>query len=502
MFISLYPLCFIKKVSPMLSVNTSLSSINAQRKLTKSSNAMGVSFERLSSGLRVNGAKDDAAGLAINNRMTAQTRGIQKSIQNSTDWVSLLQTADGALGEMTNILQRIRELSVQSASDTNNDLDRASLNAEVKQLTAELDKIATTTQFNGLNLLNGEVKSSYMQLGANAGEDETFSIKKLDGQNLGRGIFGGPNQPVNVNVAFNNFAIESQGEIYNVRDSTAADDQLSTSLAQNSAIAKAAAFNSSSDQHGVIMTAGAARFVSTGTVTAATLDSDTYLEINDVKLSGFRIEDNDANGALTDAINSASDETGVIARLNGNGSLVLFAEDGRNIEFGVQGFGAAYVGQADNSTIVEGGRVEVISRTSFSFANNAVGAVSNDIALGGSSVTQNTVIIHASARPTIENYDISTRRNATTVLDVIEFAFADLNETRAMIGAQQNRLESTISNLEVAHENLSAAQSRIVDADFAYESADLARNQIIQQAGVSVLSQANQSLSIALSLLS
>lgn len=176
----------------MLSVNKSTYSLNAQRQLNKSSKSLGVSLERLSSGLKINSARDDAAGLAITNQMTAQTRGLQKSVQNSTDWISLLQTADGALNEMTNILQRVRELAVQAVNDTNNDSDRNSLNEEVEQLVAELDRIAKTTNFNGVNLLNGGVTDLYMQMGANSGEDERFSIRKLDIENLGRGQFGGP----------------------------------------------------------------------------------------------------------------------------------------------------------------------------------------------------------------------------------------------------------------------------------------------------------------------
>ena len=141
----------------MLTVNTSISSLNAQRKLNNSGKSLAVSVERLSSGLRINSARDDAAGLAISNQMTAQTKGIQKSIQNSTDWVSLLQTADGALNEMSTILQRVRELAVQAVNDTNNDSDRSSLNQEVEELVSELDRIAKTTEFNGINLLDGGV---------------------------------------------------------------------------------------------------------------------------------------------------------------------------------------------------------------------------------------------------------------------------------------------------------------------------------------------------------
>ena len=487
----------------MLSVNKSTYSLNAQRQLNKSSKSLGVSLERLSSGLKINSARDDAAGLAITNQMTAQTRGLQKSVQNSTDWISLLQTADGALNEMTNILQRVRELAVQAVNDTNNDSDRNSLNEEVEQLVAALDRIAKTTNFNGVNLLNGGVTDLYMQMGANSGEDERFSIRKLDIENLGRGQFGGPQatEGVDPNLGFNNLAFRVNGEIYNIRDSVAEDDTVSTTLAANSVIAKAAAINASSDQHGVRMRVLGAQLTSDSAINATTLDADTYIEINDVKFSGFAFQDNDADGSLTDSINAATEETGVVASVSEEGELVLFTEDGRNIALSVQGFGGAFAGQADNSTEVQGGAFRTISREGFEFRNNTViGGDGNNHALGGVSNIP-IIIALAGEASTAQRYDVSNQFSALRTLDTIEFAFADVNEVRSQLGAQQNRLESTIANLQVAHENLSAAKSRISDVDFAEESAQLARNQIIQQAGVSILSQANQSLSIALSLL-
>lgn len=486
----------------MLSVNTSLSSLNAQRKLNASGKSVAVSFERLSSGLRINSAKDDAAGLAIGNQMTAQTKGIQKSIQNSTDWISLLQTADGALNEMSNILQRVRELAVQSANDTNNDSDRSSLNQEVEELVAELDRIATSTEFNGINLLNGGVSQLYMQLGANQGEDEQFSIRKLDTNNLGRGYFGGPDptRGVDPNVGFNNLSFRVDGQIYQIRDSQASDDTFSTSLAANSVIAKAAAINASTDQHGVEIRVIGSQLTTNAAINAVTFDTDTFIEINQVSFSGFAIQDQDADGTLVDAINAASEETGVTASVSDAGELVLFAEDGRNIEFSVQGIGAAFAGQADNSTVVQGGGFRAITRKGFAFQNNQVGGVGNSQALGGVS-NQPIQRLTPGQTSSASRYDVSNQFNALRTLDTIEFAFADVNEVRSQLGAQQNRLESTVANLQVAYENLSAAKSRISDADFADETASLARNQIIQQAGVSILAQSNQSLSIALSLL-
>lgn len=486
----------------MLVVNTSMASINAERKLTASSRSMGLAMERLSSGLRINGAKDDAAGLSISTSMSAQIRGVQKSIQNSTDWISLFQTAEGGLNEMSNILQRVRELSVQALNGTNNDSDRASLNAEVQELTEELDRIAKTTQFNGLSVLDGDLQNSYMQLGANSGEDSLVSFQSMDAENLGRGVYAGPDVSpgVNTSLGFNNLAFTFGNQTFNIRDTDASDDLVSTSLAVNSAIAKANAINKSVDLDGFRIEAHNTRFVSNAVINAATLDTNTFLEINNVEISGFSIVNNDADGALTSAINAESEETGVIASVDEQGRLVLTAEDGRNIEFTTAGFGGAFAGVADNSTSVTGGNIRVRSNEGFTFDNNLVGGVGNDHALGGNSPNA-LVQIFKTKDTTVSSYDISTLSGAQRTLDIIGFAIDDVNEMRADFGALQNRLESTIANLQVNHENLSASRSRITDADFAQETAHLAKSQIIQQAGVSVLSQANQSLSIALSLL-
>ena len=486
----------------MLVVNTSLASINAERNLASSGRSMGTAMERLSSGLRINGAKDDAAGLSISTSMNAQIRGVQKSIQNSTDWISLFQTAEGGLNEMSNILQRVRELSVQALNGTNNDSDRASLNAEVQELTEELDRIATTTQFNGISVLNGDLRDSYMQLGAYAGEDAVVNFQKMDAENLGRGVYAGPEASpgVDTSLGFNNLAFTFRDQSFNIRDTGASDDLVSTSLAANSAIAKANAINSSIDLDGFKVEAHNTRFVSGAVINSATLDTNTFLEINNVEISGFSIVSHDADGALTSAINAEFDKTGVIASVDDQGQLVLTAKDGRNIEFTTAGFGGAFAGEADNSTSVTGGNIRVLSNEGFTFANNLVGGQGNDQALGGNS-TNALVQIFKGNDTTVSSYDISTLNGAQRTLDVIGFAIDDVNEMRAEFGALQNRLESTVANLQVNHENLSAARSRITDADFAQETAHLAKSQIIQQAGVSILSQANQSLSIALSLL-
>ena len=229
-----------------LFINTNGSALNAQRQLSSTTNSLSTSFERLSSGLRINGAKDDAAGLSITTRFSSQIRGLNQAVRNSNDGISLAQTAEGALNETTNILQRIRELAVQSANDTNNDSDRDSLQAEVDQLKTELDRIATTTNFNGNKVLDSSFLSRDLQVGANVGETINVSISGAATTDLARQARYEGGTFVDAGVLGGLTIAGSKGTAA-VRATVAADDQDSTALASASAIAKAAAINDSSD---------------------------------------------------------------------------------------------------------------------------------------------------------------------------------------------------------------------------------------------------------------
>ena len=200
----------------MLNINSSIKSLNAIGHLNKSQRALSTSFEKLSSGLRINNASDDAAGLSISTRMSAQIRGVHQSIQNATDWISLFQTAEGAMAEMENSLQRIRELSVQANNETNNDRDRASLQAEVDQLIEGIDDIASQTSFNGLKILDGELKDSLIQIGANSAEGERVTLGKLNSSHLGRSYFGGPSNGADPNLAISGIQASFDGKIVNI----------------------------------------------------------------------------------------------------------------------------------------------------------------------------------------------------------------------------------------------------------------------------------------------
>lgn len=469
-----------------LYINTNLSSLNAQRQLTSTSSSLSRSFERLSSGLRINGARDDAAGLSITTRFTAQIRGLNQAVRNSNDGISLAQTAEGALNETTNILQRMRELSVQAANDTNNDSDRASLQAEVAQLKTELDRIAETTNFNGNKILSGDFLAKDIQVGANVGETLSVSIDGASGSDLARQVRTGATTVSSTAMTGAMTITYSGTKTASVRATNAGDDSLSTVDNDASAISKAAAINSLSETTGVRAIVGSTTTAGTA-ITAAALDTANFIEINGEKISGFSVQANDADNSLVDAINAVADETGVVASLDASSELVLTAADGRNIQVTATGTAGATTGL---TTGVSYGQVSLQSDETFELAG------ADTATLG-----MTNGVYGVNSDNAISSVDISSRMGAVKALDTIDLALENVSASRAELGALQNRLESTINNLSTTSENLSASRSRILDADFASETAQLSRNQIIQQAGVSILAQANQQPQIALSLL-
>jgi flagellin len=505
-----------------LFINTNTSSINARRKLTSSSNALSRSFERLSSGLRINSARDDAAGLAISNRMTAQIRGLDQAVRNSNDGISLAQTAEGALNETTNLLQRVRELAVQAASDNNNPSDRASLNEEVTQLVDEINRIAQNTSFNGNKLLNGDIINSVLQVGANVGETLAVRIDSAESTQLSRQMRRVSALGVDARVGMGSLSFGTQIDptttrVTDIRTAVADDDSLSTSNQAFSAIAKAAAVNDAYEFTGVKAivgktTVGSANgatigggHLATGTIGGGNLTETDFFVLNGMKIAGFEVLQNDSDNALVDAINAVIDETGVLASLDGNSQLVLTAEDGRNIELTLSSAAVAdrtgLLRGTGNLTDVFGGEITLQSNKQIDVVfggstNQALGNLRLDGVAGAG-----TAIFGVSSDFSVQTLDITTRETSTLAIEIVDLALEQISSQRASLGAIQNRLESTINNLTTNSENLSASRSRILDADFASETANLSRNQIIQQAGVSILAQANQQPQIALSLL-
>jgi flagellin len=476
-----------------LYINTNVASLNAQRNLTGSSSALGRSFERLSSGLRINSARDDSAGLAIASRFSSQIRGLNQAVRNTNDGISLAQTAEGALQESQNILQRVRELSVQSANDTNSASDRESLQAEVDQLVSELDRIATTTQFNGSRILDGSFLGSRFHVGANSRETITINVQDARSSALGRQSRNdGGTIDTTVSIIADRVAVNG----VSIRGTVSADDTLSTTLKDGSAIAKAAAINDSTKFTGVRAIVNKAEDASNGAIGGGTLDSSEYITINNETITGITIQENDADDALVNAINAVTGKTGVIASLDEDNRLVLTAEDGRNIDVVVTGNNAGtYTGLGDQ---VSGGTITLQSEDTVNLALDLNGAQDDALGLGQAG---GTTVYGVNSTFAVKTIDIRDRDGANLAIDIADVAIGQVSSIRASLGAIQNRLESTVSNLSATAENLSAARSRIQDADFASETAQFTRNQIIQQAGISVLAQANQQPQVALSLL-
>ena len=474
-----------------LYINTNVASLNAQRNLTRSGNSLSVSFQRLSSGLRINSAKDDAAGLAIASRFTSQVRGLNQAIRNTNDGISLAQTAEGALNESGNILQRMRELSVQAANDTNSTSDRESIQAEINELIEELDRIGETTRFNGAKILDGSFLGARFHVGANSNETITVNVNDSRANALGRqareeGV------AVSAGAALGFSDVDING--VSIRATVNADDGASTSQKLGSAIAKAAAINDSTEFTEVRAIVGAAIDETNAEILGGILDSENYVTINDKTVTGILIQEDDADDTLVNAINAVSDDTGVVATLDVDSRVILTAADGRNIDVVV-------VGAADTRTGLDeyltGGTLTLQSEKQIEL--DVVDQAALDAV--GHGIVNETRIYGVNEDKAAHNVDVTSRAGANLAIDIMDVAISHVAKSRAKLGAVQNRLESTISNLTTTSENLSAARSRIQDADFAEETAKFTRTQIIQQAGISVLAQANQPPQVALSLL-
>ena len=475
-----------------LYINTNVASLNAQRNLTNSTSSLSRSFQRLSSGLRINGAKDDAAGLAISNRLTAQIRGLNQAVRNTNDGISLAQTAEGALGETQNILQRVRELSVQSANDTNSASDRESLQAEVEQLTAEINRIGETTTFNNNKILDGSFLGASFHVGANSRETITVNVADGRATSLGRQARNdGSVVSAGVSIASGSLAVNG----VSIRGTVAADDTVSTTLNDGSAVAKAAAINDSTKFTGVRAIVNKSEDGNNADITNGVLNSVDFIKVNGETITGITVQNGDADDTLVNAINAVADKTGVIASLNDASQLVLTAQDGRNIEVTTSTVAAASITGLNSE--VTGGSITLQAERQVTI-NNGTANINSGTGFG---TGQGEFIYGVNNANTVSTIDITSREGANLAIDIADVAIGQVSSIRADLGAVQNRLESTINNLNATAENLSAARSRILDADFASETAQFTRNQIIQQAGVSVLAQANQQPQVALSLL-
>lgn len=524
-------------------INTNIASLTAQRNLTKSQSSLATAMERLSSGLRINSAKDDAAGLAISERMTSQIRGLNQAIRNANDGISLAQTAEGAMAEATNILQRVRELSVQSANASNSATDRAALQKEVSQLTAELDRIATTTEFNGTKLLDGNFTAQQFQVGANANQTININVDGMRASSIGHIVNQAGAEAVTVvpaEVETNaTVTADTDAGTYGGVDANAIDqagnkvtlngtDVLSSSaytgLAakgqdDTSAYAKAAAINASSIS-GVSATATTELTFTAatgGVFMDASLGTGSAMTYT-LSINGQSVLTSDGSAdislaSVVSSVNSYTDTTGVRAEIDSNNDLKLISDDGGNITIN-ESFNMTTDGGAGNDSAMEtvfsafahtGGGGTGETTQSFTHRGQVTLSSSNDITMSnGQTVVGfagSTALLAADTAKNVATIDISSVDGASEAIRIVDSALDSINSSRASLGALQSRFESSISNLSVTSENLSAARSRIRDADFAAETAEMTRSQILQQAGVAMVSQANALPQSVLSLL-
>ncbi len=469
-----------------LTINTNVSSLNAQRNLSKSQGDLATAMERLSSGLRINSAKDDAAGLAISDRMTSQIRGLNQATRNANDGISLAQTAEGAMQESTNILQRIRELSVQAANATNSASDRQSLQAEVDQLISELDRIATSTTFNGLTVLDGSYVAQQFQVGPNAGDTISFGIVGVRADGIGHLATGTGTEVTNAPAADLTITIGADGIPKTISSSTNFAVTGDSYRDGTSAYAKAAAI----DDAGIFGLIVDAETTVTGPTAAVAVAATETLAVNINGVDYTAPFDTDAattRANLADAINAGS--SGITASFTG-GVFSLTAADGQNIDIAAPATG--------NNATADFGGVATNRGTLTLTASDSI-AVGGTVATVGFTATTANIPVDTSKG--VNSIDITSLQGANEAMLRVDAAIATVDASRGELGAIQNRFESTISNLQNVAENLSAARSRIVDADIAQETSEMTKNNILQQAGVSILTQANQTPQLALSLL-
>lgn len=564
-----------------LVINTNVASLNSQRQLVHSGTALDRATERLASGQRVNSAKDDAAGLAISNRMTSQIRGLDQAIRNANDGVSLVQTAEGALQEVTNMLQRIRELSIQSANGIYSDADRKTLNAEVQQLKLELNRIAETTTFNGQPLLDGSLRQTSLQVGAlanqtidvNIGSFNTFSLGGSSGDIVGEATTAGltdltalaggdeliindtaisdlsPANTLNEALAIINADLDGKGAVASsivqvVADNTgsgilrAPGDTLTLELTDGDGLSQSyvltgtnslrelvdkinleTAVEASLNESGkLVLTAEGATSLditdSTTAIASGFVDGLTSFSLvltdNSVdrrgvtfqagagltagELTALGIDVQDANGNLLGATVTAAAGSLLEGDLIINGTTI----------------GTINAGATADDTTLEAIRVINEASTETGVVAFLAPGTTDQIALRSSNGMEISIKYGATADPvdvlafvglqernategvgSVAGIDISTVAGAQRAIAIVDKALDQVNATRADLGAVNNRLEFTVSNLANVSEKTAASRSRIIDADFAAETAALSRAQVLQQAATAMLAQSN-----------
>jgi flagellin len=480
-------------------INTNISSLNSQRNLSTSQSSLATSLQRLSSGLRINSAKDDAAGLAISDRMNSQIRGMTQATRNANDGVSMAQTAEGALASSGDILQRIRELAVQSSNASNSSSDRKALQTEVTQLSSELNRIAETTSFNGQTLLDGTMGTANFQVGANANE-----LISTTGSNFLTSTYGNNRTEVDgVAPATASPIVAAAGATIDIAGYAGLDTY--TTLATDTAKSIAAGIN------GLTASTGVTASARTDTVLATEASKSYSIKLaSDNNAAGDEVTVSFSTGAGTgandfaagiSAFNAQSAKTGVTAEYDAvNKGIKLTHASGNDITLELNATSTGTLGmdtyKADKTMV---GSVSVAAAT----PTTAVGRVTMDSEKSFSVVDSGSGLAMSkdSSLKSVSALDVTSFDGAQLAIKIADAALASVNSKRAEYGALQSRFSSAISNLQSTTENLSASRSRIVDTDFAAETANMTRGQILQQAGTAMLAQANSLPNGVLSLL-
>ncbi|MGA8864735.1 MAG: flagellin [Gallionella sp.] len=510
-----------------LFINTNIASLYAQNNVANSQNALATSIQRLSSGLRINSAKDDAAGMAIAARMTSQIGGMTQAAQNANDGISLAQTAEGALAQVTNDLQTMRNLAVQAANGTNSTSDRASLQASVTQLQADINQISSNTQYNGLNLLNGSLTNLQFQVGANANQTINASVGNSNGNSMGNYDVATPSgTALTLNDALAGAATGTIADLVDTSNIATGTIVLAVNGGANFTVNTTAGSTSAEDIAAQVNSPGNATGITASALTTATLGGFATGSANltlmgeggktvSVSASFATATDANALSSLAAQINAASSSTGITA-VSTNGTLQLTQATGADISVyndnsannataalqtqtaltltGPGGTAADIGTAADAATI--GGTVQFNSANSFT---------ANDSGTGVTAAT-GTALLASSSLQTVSSVDLTQMTNgiptgANSALQIVDSAINYINGLRANLGALQNRFMNAQSSLTTTSTNMQQARSRIQDTDFASETANLTHNQILQQAGTAMLAQANAMPNAVLTLL-
>ena len=473
-----------------LTVNTNIASLNVQKNLTRSSDALQTSMQRLSSGLRINSAKDDAAGLQISNRLTSQINGLQTAIKNAGDGISIAQTAEGAMQESTNILQKMRTLALASANGSPSAEDRKSNNAEYSALTAELTRIATTTTFGGRNLLDGSFGTTAFQVGANANQTINMTLGDVSANKVGSQQLKSQTNAPSLLGGYDggNITITGGGQTSTAIAVGKLDSAKSVAAKMNGAIGGLSATASTE-----------ASFTVTAT---AALPAAFDLTVAGAKVSFTGIT---SASDLADQLKSNAAKLGISVNYDSSTqSLSVKSDTGENLLFdngnanvaGVQVATKNGSGVLSTYTALTAGAITAQGAVSLNSTNSysMSGAVGGLFAAAAATAANSTKTV-------VSNTDVTTAANAQNAVDVITQAISAIDSQRADLGAVQNRFDSTVSNLRSISDNSTAARGVIQDVDFAAETAQLTKQQTLQQASTAILSQANQLPSAVLKLL-